>query len=320
MSAIIDPNNRLFELARSSRRLPRFFGAISMASVFVIGGQIIGVIPLLLLYGINIFPYDLPPLQTALQEAFILVCLFVPILLLLWIWLAVIEKRHFRTLGFERIGAIRKYLRGVLIGVGMFTAVVLIMSVLGFTDSESGDPGMQGIPAIGSVLLIYIGWTVQGPVEEIVMRGWLLPVIGARYRPWLGIFISSLVFSSLHIMNPSINILAIFNIILVGVVFALIALWEGGLWGVCGLHAAWNWAQGNLFGFEVSGLMPAAGTLINLKENGPDILTGGSFGPEAGLITTILFLTACTILLILLKQKSEQEANNLLDQNSAGTM
>lgn len=311
MPAIVDPNNRLFELARSGRRLPRFIAAITMASVFVIGGQIIGVIPLLLLYGINIFPYDLPPLQTAFQEAFILVCTFVPIILLLWIWLAVIEKRPFWTLGLESTGAIRKYLRGVLIGVGMFTTVVLTMSILGFTEFEGGDPGMQGLPALGSVLLIYIGWTVQGPVEEIVMRGWLMPVIGGRYRPWLGIFISSLMFSSLHILNPNINILAIVNILLVGIAFALIALWEGGLWGVFGLHAAWNWAQGNLFGFEVSGLMPATGTLINLKESGPDIITGGSFGPEAGLITTILYLITCAILLFLLKQKNERGADDL---------
>ena len=142
-------------------------------------------------------------------------------------------------------------------------------------------------------------------------------VIGARYKPWLGIFISSLMFSSLHIINPNINILAIINIILVGIAFALIALWEGGLWGVCGLHAAWNWAQGNLFGFEVSGLMPASGTLINLKESGPDLLTGGSFGPEAGLITTALYLVTCAIFLFLLKQKSERGANDLTDQYSA---
>jgi membrane protease YdiL (CAAX protease family) len=303
MSAILDPNNRLFELARNSKRLPNWIVAITMSSIFFIGGSVIGVIPLLLIFGLNdtlrVFTQ-----ATAPEFVFFLISLFVPVALLQWIWLIVIERRPFWTLGFERKGAIQKYIRGALFGIIMFSLIIIILSILGFVTFEQTDPSMHGLPVLGGVLLAYIGWAIQGAVEEITMRGWLMPVIGARYRPWLGIMVSSLVFSTLHCANLNINLVGILNIFLVGLVFALIALWEGGLWGVCGLHAAWNWAQGNLFGLEVSGLMPTSGTLINLKESGPDILTGGAFGPEAGLITTVLYLVTGVIFIMLLKRKN----------------
>ena len=67
---------------------------------------------------------------------------------------------------------------------------------------------------------------------------------------------------------------------------------------VCGLHGIWNWLQGNFFGFEVSG-HECGPTLLNLKEIGPDWITGGTFGPEGGIICTLLILIGITIILFL---------------------
>jgi hypothetical protein len=64
---------------------------------------------------------------------------------------------------------------------------------------------------------------------------------------------------------------------------------------VFGIHAVWNWAQGNLFGFEVSGQAAAGGTLFNFMEIGPDVITGGPFGPEGGLAVTIVLIISCAL-------------------------
>ena len=85
---------------------------------------------------------------------------------------------------------------------------------------------------------------------------------------------------------------------LFGVFAALYTLYEGGLWGVFSIHSAWNWAQGNLFGFEVSGLEEVGNTAINLMEVGPDMITGGPFGPEGGIAATIVLLTSSVLVLI----------------------
>lgn len=77
-------------------------------------------------------------------------------------------------------------------------------------------------------------------------------VLGARYNPKLGIIISSSVFGLMHLLNPNISAIAVINIILVGIFLILYVIKTGDLWGVCGLHYAWNWTKGNVFGFDVN--------------------------------------------------------------------
>jgi uncharacterized protein len=68
------------------------------------------------------------------------------------------------------------------------------------------------------------------------------------------------------------------------------------LWGVFAIHSFWNWAQGNLLGLEVSGSTIGGTTLLNLKANGNDLITGGAFGPEGGLAITLVLIAGCAFL------------------------
>jgi membrane protease YdiL (CAAX protease family) len=136
-------------------------------------------------------------------------------------------------------------------------------------------------------------------------RGWMLQAMGARIRPWVGVLVSSLLFSVMHILNPNFSWIATLNIFLVGLFYALFVLWEEGIWGVCGMHAAWNWAQGNIFGFEVSGIPLNGVTLFNLKSVGPEIFTGGPFGPEGGLGATVILMLSILAVVWLLDRKSK---------------
>lgn len=307
MNALLDPANHLFTLARSGRRLPHLILAIALSFIFIFIAQLGGGIPaFLLIIAFSMFsqsggapttPDQLSGLiDTPLEQTILLVLFFAPIFLLLWLWLALFEKRPLWTIGLERQGAISKYLRGLLVGLVMFALSIGLAGALGYIAFEEGDPQRQGFAALGGVLLVFLGWFIQGPAEEALARGWLLPVIGARYKPVWGIVISSVSFAVYHSLNPNLNPVAVLNLFLFGVFTAFYALYEGGLWGVFGLHTAWNWAQGNLFGFAVSG-MPAVGdTLFNFMEVGPDVITGGPFGPEGGLVVTVILLLGCGML------------------------
>jgi hypothetical protein len=181
----------------------------------------------------------------------------------------------------------------------MFAVSVGLPAGVGFIAVEGESAQPQGMAALGGVLLVFLGWTVQGPAEEALTRGWLLPVIGARHKPLWGVIVSAVVFAVYHLLNPNVSPIAFLNLFLFGIFTALYVLYEGGLWGVFGIHAAWNWAQGNLFGLEVSGTPPAGGTLFDLMETGPDVVTGGPFGPEGGLaVTFVLMISSAVIWLV----------------------
>jgi membrane protease YdiL (CAAX protease family) len=308
MNLLLKPDNHLFELARRGQRLPHIILAIVLAFVFVIVGQIIGgalLLPIVMVRAIispNVISFNEPETivqlltpQTAPEQATILILGFGPIFLVLWAWLALFEKRPFWTIGLERLGMLAKYLRGALVGLAMFVASVAISAALGYITFEQGGVQSQGVMALGGVLVVFLGWLVQGAAEEALARGWLMPVIGARYRPVLGLISSSIVFAVLHSLNPNLNPIAIVNLFLFGVFTALYALYEGSLWGVFSIHTVWNWAQGNLFGFEVSGQAAPGGTLFDLMEVGPDVVTGGPFGPEGGLAVTVVLVVGCGI-------------------------
>ena len=315
MRYLLDSGNHLFELARTGKRLPHVVLAVVMAFVFMLAAQIFGgIVGLLLVAFLSMealagaagsaerLVAGLMP-DTALEQAILLICVFGPIFILLWLWLALVEKRPLWTIGLERAGAGWKYLRGLAVGLGMFTAAVAVSAALGYIDFEAGDPAGQGWPALGGVLLVFIGWTVQGPAEEALTRGWLLPVIGARYKPWLGVLVSSLLFAVMHSLNPNLSPIAMLNLFLFGLFAALYALAEGGLWGVFSIHAVWNWAQGNVFGFEVSGNAAPGGTLLNLMEVGPDAITGGPFGPEGGLAVSLVLLVSIAAVILAARRR-----------------
>ncbi|MCB0046357.1 MAG: CPBP family intramembrane metalloprotease [Caldilineaceae bacterium] len=228
---------------------------------------------------------------------------FLPMYPLVWLWLRLFERRKFVTVGFWSHGAAAKYARGLLIGLLMFSMGVLIMYLMG--DVEVSAVDWQAATVTG-VLFVFIGWIVQGAAEEVLARGFLLPIVGAHWTPLIGVILSSSIFGLLHLFNDNLQWLAMLNLILFGVFAAFYALWEEGLWGICAIHSVWNWAQGNVFGFPVSGNAESSAILWKMAETGPDLLTGGAFGPEGGLIVSLVLIAACIGVWIAARRKPQR--------------
>lgn len=307
---LIEKENLVNE-AKKSKKLPNFIWAIVLAIIFMNGGSIIGAIGVIPLYQIlsnfSIF-------QTNVNLLFLLITLisFAFISLLVFIRVKFIEKRNFSSIGFSKTNWFKKYSFGFFIGLVMMCVVVLILFIFGFVSVESSPNQPIGISALGGVLIILIGWIIQGGTEEIVTRGWLMNILGARYNIGIGLFISSTLFGLLHLTNPNVSFIAIINIILVGLFYGLYVIKTNDLWAVCGMHSAWNFAQGNLFGFEVSGIDVQVSTLIDLNLTGNNLISGGIFGPEAGVAATVVLLFSIGVLIYLDKKEYfNTSANNL---------
>ncbi len=143
-----------------------------------------------------------------------------------------------------------------------------------------------------AILIALLRFVGVGISEEFLSRGYHLKNLaeGFNFRPIgpkgaiiLAMLLSSAVFGVLHAANPNASVISTFNIFLAGLFLALGYILTGELAIPIGLHITWNFFQGNVFGFPVSGT-EAGATFIAIEQGGPQLVTGGAFGPEAGLI------------------------------------
>jgi membrane protease YdiL (CAAX protease family) len=304
-------NSKLFDLAKQGQRLTHVAAVIALAPVFIFLSKL-GVLPLALVaYAfigtLSINAGDLSALQAGFLMSAQLIFTFAPVYACLWAWLKFFEKRPFWTLGYTPNEILKKYARGALFGILMFAGTVGILAALGTVSFDHVDPAQQGFAALGGVTLMLLGWIMQGGAEEALVRGWVLSVIGARYKPWIGLLVSAIIFSLLHGLNTGVTPLALFNLVLFSIFAGLYAMREGSLWGISAFHSLWNWAQGNFFGLETSGGKSIGGALVDLTTTGRDWLTGGAFGPEGGLAVTIVLIIGILVILFW-KQKQEVSA------------
>ena len=288
--------------SKNKKKLPNFIWAIILSLIFMYGGSLMGslaTVPLFLaLRNIPLF-FNNKDLLSLLITLFS----FAFISLLVFFRVKVIEKRSFSSIGFNKNNWLKKYSLGFLIGLAMMSIIVLILFPFGYITVEKNPIQPVGISATASVLIILLGWIIQGATEEIVTRGWLLNVLSTKYNIGVGLLISSTLFGLMHLTNPNVNYIAVINIILVVLFYGLYVIKTNDLWAVCGMHSAWNFAQGNIFGFKVSGLDVSVGSLIDLNLVGSDFVTGGIFGPEAGITATFILLASIGILLFIDKKR-----------------
>lgn len=201
-----------------------------------------------------------------------------------WINRRYTDKRSFESLGLTFDGlAMKDFFVGLILSglmVGIVFTILLISGLLGIQEISWTD---SRIPPILEILLFFLGIGLAvGWSEELVFRGYLLQ----NLRDGIGIFwavaIMSIYYGIVHMSNPNSTWLAGVIISIFGFLRIFPWLRTGQLWLGMGMHAGWNFLQGPIFGFGVSGY--STQILIRQKVLGPDWITGGSFGPEAGIV------------------------------------
>lgn len=210
-----------------------------------------------------------------------------------------VERRPFYTIGLRQAKRLRKYMVGGLIAIGMQLTYFLIVHGVGFAhiiDQPVSATSGTGFDGLGIVFLALIAFLVQGAGEEVMVRGWLFPVLAKHYKALTAIIISSALFMALHLGNNAVSAIPLINLFLYGVFALMYALNEGGLWGIFAFHSIWNWFMGNVLGLPVSGIIFGNASIIETKLTGPTYITGGAFGPEGGLIVSVLLIAGIIVL------------------------
>ena len=232
---------------------------------------------------------------------------FVFMILALFLWVRWAEGRPLSTLGFVKKGSLVELVKGLAVGSLLFSLVALLMLLSGAGSFEWGQLTMG--PFLYILILLRL-WMIQGGAEELVTRAWLLPVAVKKTNLPIGLLTSSLLFALLHLGNPDIGILPIVNIALFGLFASLYLLWTDNVWGIIGLHTAWNFSQGNIYGFSVSGTDVDAAVLNFIPKSEWSWLTGGTFGAEASIFSSLILLLA--VLYLLLKMKKDGSLTGLV--------
>ena len=233
---------------------------------------------------------------------------FVIILFLFIFWVKVIEKNALSSLGFVKRNWLKYLGWGIMFSLVQMGVIALVYQVSGIGSFELNELSLEPILFI---LGLFPFWLLQGGTEEVGTRGWLLTRIAARTNLPLAIAISSSLFGILHMGNAGVTFLSVLNIILDGVLAGLLFIYTDSIWLVVAQHGTWNYVQGNLLGFQVSGTGADASIFSFTMGSGPDWLTGGTFGAEGSIITTMVLLLSLVIV-YRLGERKERVDNELV--------
>jgi len=207
-----------------------------------------------------------------------------------------LDRRSFVSLGFHYNNrTILDLLFGIALGGVLMGLIYAAESAAGWLHFENWawqqESGGAVAVAVISAFLFYVGVGYQ---EELFSRGYHLQNLWAGLNLPLALLISSGVFALLHLGNPGADWVSTLGIFFAGLFLALGYLRTGELWIPIGLHIGWNFFQGTIFGFPVSGT--EGYHLIRQTVEGPKLITGGIFGPEAGLVSWAAMLVGAALI------------------------
>lgn len=195
-----------------------------------------------------------------------------------------LDKRSFESLGLKlSTHSFFDILIGILITLLQMGLIYLLMSWLGWITFEGFAWEFDPIGLVLKntllflLIFVFIGWS-----EELLSRGYHLQTIASGLNLFWGVIISSAIFGILHLGNPNATWISAAGIFFAGLLFAYGYIRTKQLWLPIGMHLGWNFFEGVVFGFPVSGL--DIYPLTRIQVHGPELWTGGAFGPEAGLI------------------------------------
>ncbi len=216
------------------------------------------------------------------------------VVLAVWLATRFLDRRPFADLGFHLDAAWwRDFAFGLALGALLMTGIFGVEWLAGWVVVVAYFRSPADIPFAVAIWGPVVFFLAVGFYEELLARGyWLrnlaeglsLPRLGPSGGLLLAYGITSGIFGVLHMGNPNATWTSTANLVLAGLLLGLPVILTGELAIPIGLHITWNFFQGNVYGFPVSGTSANQVTFLAIEQRGPELWTGGAFGPEAGLV------------------------------------
>lgn len=222
---------------------------------------------------------------------------FIATFLSVWIFRKMIDRQSIYSLGFSW----RKFYSHAW--TGFFTAIAILGLGTLFLVSMKYIHFTYIIFNIYSLTVSICLMIMVALSEELLLRGYLLNNLMKSMNKYAALFLSALLFAIMHMSNPGTNdsILPLIEIFIGGILLGINYIYTQNLWFGIFMHFAWNFFQGPIFGYKISGI--TFPSILQQDVNGPNVWTGGSFGFEGSLLAIILNITAIVCFVILYEKK-----------------
>lgn len=214
--------------------------------------------------------------------------------IVLWIFMKYQDKEKFIRLGFEIKNRIKEFNVGIGIGLiimGIGYILLLFLNEISF---------QRIVFSTNEILISILIFCIVAIVEETLFRGYILRNLMISFNKYIALILSSILFSLMHGFNPNIDLFALINLFLAGILFGLPYIHTRNLWFPIALHFSWNFFQ-SLFGFNVSG--KDVYSLIEFSLSEKNILNGGAFGFEGSIFSVIMMIITIVLIEIYYRNK-----------------
>lgn len=276
---------------------------LAFALIFFTGELIMEAI---IIAGLNIKGYDF--LKGNMPSDTIMTLIkyygFIGLLILSLLYCKFIEKRPLKSIGFYKNKAVLGYLKGILVAVVMLGISIGITMLTGAISFE----GMSNTVSMPLIFAFLGGFIIQGTMEEVLCRGFLMVSLSKRVSLPVSIILSAIPFAIPHfssLFNGSTlaSIIGVVNLLLFSVFISLYMIKDGNIWVTCAIHSIWNFILYNVCGLNVSGSQKTISIFRFTTNSVDNILNGGAYGIEASIQVTVV-LSICIILLYMKIKKS----------------
>lgn len=194
---------------------------------------------------------------------------------------------------------VKNLILGLVMGIIAITLafILILLSKSGVLVNSLLEPRFSLSLVLYLILFILVGFA-----EELLSRGYIIGAMEAsNNNKWFAIMVSAVIFSLMHYGNNGFSFIPFLNIFLVGILFGVMYVKTKSIWLSTGFHITWNFFQGCIYGMPVSGITTPK--LYEMTFVGNSILNGGTFGPEGGLIVTMVIILMLVSLVFLIKNK-----------------
>ena len=207
-----------------------------------------------------------------------------------------VDLRTIKSLGFSITKRISDIFLGLIVALLIIGGGSLFLYIKGYIDLSNITVNSSNL------LLSFLLFTAVSLSEEILFRGYILNNLLSTMNKYFALIISSVLFALMHSLNFNLSLLALINLFLAGIILGSTYIYTRNLWFPISLHLFWNFFQGPILGYSVSG--QKLESLLTLQTLGNETFNGGEFGFEGSIVCTVLSIMTIFLLLFWYKKKT----------------